>query len=206
MRDARAAQILVKKPMLDRPNTKSAWQARAAALKPEGRAFIDGAYVAAAVRRDLRAHLADRRPRDRRIASGEPPTSTARSPPRGATFERGDWRDADAAQEEGAAALRRADPRRPRAARAARDTRRRQADPQLARTSTCRSAPTASSTTPSSPTSSTTRSPRPRAQRTRARAPRAARRHRRDRAVELSADHQPPGSSGRRCWPAIRWC
>ena len=34
--------------MLDRPNTKAAWQARAAALKPEGRAFIDGAYVAAA--------------------------------------------------------------------------------------------------------------------------------------------------------------
>jgi gamma-glutamyl-gamma-aminobutyraldehyde dehydrogenase len=33
--------------MLDRPTTKSAWLARAAALKPEGRAFIDGAYVPA---------------------------------------------------------------------------------------------------------------------------------------------------------------
>ncbi len=33
--------------MLDRPNSKDAWLARAAALKPEGRAFIDGAYVAA---------------------------------------------------------------------------------------------------------------------------------------------------------------
>ena len=34
--------------MLDRPNSKAAWLARAAALKPEGRAFIDGAYVTAA--------------------------------------------------------------------------------------------------------------------------------------------------------------
>ena len=34
--------------MLDRPNTKAAWLARAGALKPEGRAFIDGDYVAAA--------------------------------------------------------------------------------------------------------------------------------------------------------------
>jgi len=33
--------------MLDRPNTKAAWLERAAALKPEGRAFIDGAYVPA---------------------------------------------------------------------------------------------------------------------------------------------------------------
>ena len=33
--------------MLDRPNSKAAWLARAAALKPEGRAFIDGAYVPA---------------------------------------------------------------------------------------------------------------------------------------------------------------
>ncbi len=33
--------------MLDRPSTKAAWLARAAALKPEGRAFIDGAYVPA---------------------------------------------------------------------------------------------------------------------------------------------------------------
>jgi gamma-glutamyl-gamma-aminobutyraldehyde dehydrogenase len=33
--------------MLDRPDSKAAWLARAAALKPEGRAFIDGAYVPA---------------------------------------------------------------------------------------------------------------------------------------------------------------
>ena len=33
--------------MLDRPTTKSAWLERAAALAPEGRAFIDGAYVPA---------------------------------------------------------------------------------------------------------------------------------------------------------------
>ena len=33
--------------MLDRPTSRAAWQARAAALKVEGRAFIDGAYVAA---------------------------------------------------------------------------------------------------------------------------------------------------------------
>jgi len=33
--------------MLDRPTTKAAWLERAAALEPEGRAFIDGAYVSA---------------------------------------------------------------------------------------------------------------------------------------------------------------
>ena len=33
--------------MLDRPTSKEGWLARAAALKPEGRAFIDGAYVGA---------------------------------------------------------------------------------------------------------------------------------------------------------------
>ena len=33
--------------MLDRPNSREAWLARAAALQPEGRAFIDGAYVPA---------------------------------------------------------------------------------------------------------------------------------------------------------------
>ena len=33
--------------MHDRPTTKSAWLDRAAALEPEGRAFIDGAYVPA---------------------------------------------------------------------------------------------------------------------------------------------------------------
>ena len=47
--------------MLDRPTTREGWLARAAALKIEGRAFIDGAYVAAARRRDLRQGLADRR-------------------------------------------------------------------------------------------------------------------------------------------------
>ncbi len=34
------------KKMLDRPNSKEGWLARAA-LKPEGRAFVDGAYVGA---------------------------------------------------------------------------------------------------------------------------------------------------------------
>jgi len=34
--------------MLDRPNSKAAWLARAGALRPEGRAFIDGAYLSAA--------------------------------------------------------------------------------------------------------------------------------------------------------------
>jgi acyl-CoA reductase-like NAD-dependent aldehyde dehydrogenase len=34
--------------MLDRPTTKDGWLARAAALKIETRAFIDGAYVEAA--------------------------------------------------------------------------------------------------------------------------------------------------------------
>ena len=34
--------------MLDRPTTRDGWLARAAALKIEGRAFIGGAYVAAA--------------------------------------------------------------------------------------------------------------------------------------------------------------
>ncbi len=33
--------------MLDRPSTRDGWIARAAALAIEGRAFIDGAYVAA---------------------------------------------------------------------------------------------------------------------------------------------------------------
>ena len=33
--------------MLDRPTTREGWLARAAALKIEGRAFIDGQYVAA---------------------------------------------------------------------------------------------------------------------------------------------------------------
>lgn len=33
--------------MLDRPTTRAAWETRAAALAPEGRAFIDGAYRAA---------------------------------------------------------------------------------------------------------------------------------------------------------------
>ena len=33
--------------MLDRPNSREGWLARAAALKPDGRAFIDGACVPA---------------------------------------------------------------------------------------------------------------------------------------------------------------
>jgi hypothetical protein len=46
--------------MLDRPNTKAGWLARAAALKIETRAFIDGAYVEARSKRRFE-NFADRR-------------------------------------------------------------------------------------------------------------------------------------------------
>jgi gamma-glutamyl-gamma-aminobutyraldehyde dehydrogenase len=81
--------------MLDRPDTKAAWLARAATLKPEGRAFIDGAYVPALSGKtfaktspiDGRAFAevadCDAADIDRAVAA-------ARS-----SFESGVWRDAD---------------------------------------------------------------------------------------------------------------
>ncbi|HTZ68016.1 MAG TPA: aldehyde dehydrogenase family protein, partial [Roseiarcus sp.] len=84
--------------MLDRPTTREGWLARAAALKIEGRAFIDGAYVAAAdgatfdrvspINGKVFAHVADCGPADidRAVASARK------------TFESGVWRDAEPAK------------------------------------------------------------------------------------------------------------
>ena len=81
--------------MLDRPNTKAAWLARAAALKPEGRAFIDGAYVSALSGRTF----AKASPIDGRVfaevadcdgADIDRAVAAARK-----SFESGVWRDAD---------------------------------------------------------------------------------------------------------------
>jgi 4-(gamma-glutamylamino)butanal dehydrogenase len=81
--------------MLDRPTTREGWVARAAALKIEGRAFIDGAYVAAAdgatfarvspINGKVIAHVAD---------CGEADIDRAVQSARNA-FESGVWRDAD---------------------------------------------------------------------------------------------------------------
>jgi 4-(gamma-glutamylamino)butanal dehydrogenase len=84
--------------MLDRPNSRAAWLERAALLKPEGRAFIDGAYVAALSGKtwsktspvDGRAFAevadCDAADIDRAVAAAR------------RSFEAGVWRDADAAQ------------------------------------------------------------------------------------------------------------
>ena len=81
--------------MLDRPNSKAAWLARAAALQPEGRAFIDGAYVPALsgktfaksspVDGQVFAHVADCEAADidRAVAAAR------------RTFESGVWRDTE---------------------------------------------------------------------------------------------------------------
>ena len=146
--------------MLDRPTTREGWLARAAALKIEGRAFIDGAYVHAAGRGDLRQGLADRRQGlrpCRRLRRG-------RHRPRGrcgaAAFESGVWRDADPAKKK-KVLLRFAELIREHAEEMALletlDVGKPIAN---SLTSTSRSAPIASSTTPSSPTSSTTKSRR----------------------------------------------
>jgi gamma-glutamyl-gamma-aminobutyraldehyde dehydrogenase len=83
--------------MLDRPNTKAAWLARAAALKPEGRAFVDGRYVAA-VSGETFARVS---PIDGRviaeIASGEGADIDRAVAAARRSFEAGVWRDADAA-------------------------------------------------------------------------------------------------------------
>jgi len=84
--------------MLDRPNSRTAWLERAAALQPEGRAFIDGAYVPALSGKtwsktspiDGRAFAevadCDAADIDRAVAAAR------------RSFESGVWRDADAAQ------------------------------------------------------------------------------------------------------------
>src|SRR5208282_2430360 len=81
--------------MLDRPTTRDGWLARAAALKIEGRAFIDGAYVGAVdgatfakvspIDGKVFAHVADcgAADIDRAVASARK------------AFESGVWRDAD---------------------------------------------------------------------------------------------------------------
>ena len=83
--------------MLDRPNSKAAWVARAAALKPEGRAFIDGAYVAAASGETF-ARVS---PIDGRafadIASGDSADIDRAVAAARRSFAAGVWRDADAA-------------------------------------------------------------------------------------------------------------
>ncbi len=81
--------------MLDRPNTREGWTARAAALKIEGRAFIDGAYVPALdgatfarispIDGKVFAHVAD---------CGAADVDRAVKAAR-AAFESGVWRDAD---------------------------------------------------------------------------------------------------------------
>jgi len=83
--------------MLDRPNSKAAWLARAAALKPEARAFIDGRYVAAASGETF-ARVS---PIDGRviaeIASGDAADIDRAVGAARRSFEAGHWRDADAA-------------------------------------------------------------------------------------------------------------
>ena len=81
--------------MLDRPNSKDAWLARAADLIPEGRAFIDGAYVGATSGKTFAktspidgrvfAHVADCDAADIDVA-----VAAARR-----SFESGVWRDTD---------------------------------------------------------------------------------------------------------------
>jgi 4-(gamma-glutamylamino)butanal dehydrogenase len=83
------------KSMLDRPNTREGWLARAAALTIEGRAFIGGSYLAALdgatfakispIDGKVFAHVAD---------CGEADVDRAVKSAR-AAFESGVWRDAD---------------------------------------------------------------------------------------------------------------
>src|SRR5271166_3503539 len=84
--------------MLDRPQTRDGWLARAAALRIEGRAFIDGAYVSALdgatfakispIDGKVFAHVADcgARDIDRAVAAAR------------RAFESGVWRDTDPQQ------------------------------------------------------------------------------------------------------------
>ncbi len=81
--------------MLDRPNSKAAWLARAATLKPEGRAFIDGAYVASASGESF-ARIS---PVDGRafadVASGAAADIDRAVAAARRSFEAGVWRDAE---------------------------------------------------------------------------------------------------------------
>jgi gamma-glutamyl-gamma-aminobutyraldehyde dehydrogenase len=84
--------------MLDRPTTREGWLARAASLKIEGRAFIDGAYVAATDG----ATFAKVSPIDGKVIAqvadcGEADIDKAVKSARKA-FESGVWRDADPAK------------------------------------------------------------------------------------------------------------
>jgi gamma-glutamyl-gamma-aminobutyraldehyde dehydrogenase len=83
--------------MLDRPNSKSGWEARAAALEPEGRAFIDGRYVDA-VSGETFARVS---PIDGRafadIASCDSADVDRAVAAARRSFASGVWRDADAA-------------------------------------------------------------------------------------------------------------
>jgi len=81
--------------MLDRPNTREGWLARAAALAIEGRAFIDGAYAPAL----NGATFARISPIDGRVFAhvadcGEADVDRAVRSAR-AAFDSGVWRDAD---------------------------------------------------------------------------------------------------------------
>ena len=146
--------------MLDRPTSKEGWLARAAALKPEGRAFVDGAYVGALSGKTFArtspidgkvfAHVADcgAADVDRAVASAAPRLRKGRMARRRAD-----------AQEASLASLCRTDPRAtPTKSRCWRRSTSASRSP-IRLQSTCPSAPIASSTTPNSPTSSTTRSP-----------------------------------------------
>ena len=83
--------------MLDRPDTKPAWEARAAALRPEARAFIDGRYVAAASGETFaRVSPIDGRVIAEIASGGAEDVNRAVAAAR-RTFETGGWRDADAA-------------------------------------------------------------------------------------------------------------
>ena len=82
------------RPMLDRPTTKDGWLARAAALKIETRAFIDGAYAdAASGARFKRVSPIDGRVFAEVADCGEADIDRAVSAARRA-FEAGVWRDA----------------------------------------------------------------------------------------------------------------
>ncbi len=81
--------------MLDRPNSRAAWLARAADLKPEGRAFIDGAYVPALSGKTFSKispidGLAIAEVADCAAADIDRAVAAARR-----SFESGVWRDAD---------------------------------------------------------------------------------------------------------------
>jgi len=80
--------------MLDRPTSKAGWLARAATLKPEGRAFIDGAYVGAISGKTFaKVSPIDGKPfadvADCEAADIDRAVAAARR-----AFEKGEWRDA----------------------------------------------------------------------------------------------------------------